>query len=66
MPPVKGGMLEYSEEAMLKVMEEVRNGKSVKAAARDNNLPRSTLQNKLSGKSPQEWRMRPESVLKKN
>lgn len=58
MPPVKGRMLTYSEESMLKAIEE--------AAARDNNVPRSTLQNKLSGKSPKERRMGPEAVLNKN
>ncbi|XP_054263526.1 uncharacterized protein LOC128986934 [Macrosteles quadrilineatus] len=65
MPPVKGRMLIYSEESMLKAIEEVKNGRSIKAAARDNNVPRSTLQNKLSGKSPKERRMGPEAVLNK-
>lgn len=66
MPPVKGKMHSYSEEEMAKAVEDVqKHGVSVAAAARNNNVPRSTLINQLSGKSPSERRMGPESVLSK-
>lgn len=66
MPPVKGKMHLYTEEEMAKAVDDVRkHGVSVAAAAKNNNVPRSTLINQLSGKSPSERRMGPESILSK-
>ncbi|KAK9884996.1 hypothetical protein WA026_009225 [Henosepilachna vigintioctopunctata] len=55
----------YSEEFMAKAIVEIRNSSSVKAAEQRYNIPRMTLENKISGKTP-ENRKDPKTVLSEN
>ncbi|KAK9882361.1 hypothetical protein WA026_020886 [Henosepilachna vigintioctopunctata] len=56
----------YSEESIAKAIAEVRNGTSVKAAAEKYNIPRKTLGNKISGKTPENRKMGPKTVSTEN
>ena len=58
-------LFKYDEQAMLDAIRSVQTEeiKSVRAAAKAYGVPRSTLQLKLSGKSPLERKMWPETYM---
>lgn len=57
------GKLKYSVENMLKAIEAVNNGSSIKRAAKSFNVPRTTLSDKVRGKTPIDRKMGPQSIL---
>ncbi|XP_060803913.1 uncharacterized protein LOC132902523 [Amyelois transitella] len=63
MPPIKGKMLSYSEEDMMKAYSDVKSGMSISAASKKYSIPYSTLSYKVNGKTPLERRMGPVSYL---
>lgn len=61
----KSKVLKYSELQMEKAIEDVKRGVSHSVAAKNNNVPRSTLISKIKGYAPVERRMGPQSILTK-
>lgn len=53
----------YSEEDMKRAIEAVNNGSSIKGSAKIFNVPRTTLADKVHGKTPIQRKMGPQSVL---
>ncbi|KAH9637073.1 hypothetical protein HF086_013889 [Spodoptera exigua] len=47
MPPIKGKIISYSEDYMVKAYNEVKSGISISAAAKKYNIPYSTLSYKV-------------------
>ncbi|XP_050499973.1 uncharacterized protein LOC126880248 isoform X2 [Diabrotica virgifera virgifera] len=66
MPPIKGQMFRYTEEAMEKAIEEVLCGKPVSTTAKKYGIPRVTLLYKSKGKTPRKRKMGPEPYLKED
>ncbi|KAK9688121.1 hypothetical protein QE152_g35770 [Popillia japonica] len=66
MPPVKGKMHAYTEEAINNAIEDVLRGTPVATAAKKHSVPRATHSNKAIVKTPRYRRMGPESILKKD
>lgn len=64
MPGKKGAFLNYTEAAMLAAVNDVRLHKTpIRTAAKKFGVPRITLTNKVTGKSPMERKMGPTSIL---
>ncbi|XP_063626422.1 uncharacterized protein LOC134798019 [Cydia splendana] len=61
MAPIK----KYSPEQMGWAIDAVRRGSNINDAAQRFNVPRATLHNKITGKSPKECSMGPSTVLSK-
>ncbi|CAG5057384.1 unnamed protein product [Parnassius apollo] len=55
----------YTQEQMAKAIEEVRQGQKISAAAVKYGVPRITLYNKITGISPVECNMGPDTILTK-
>lgn len=53
----------YTKEIMQEVVDAVLEGMTCFEAARTHTVPRSTLQNKVKGKSPLDSKMGPNSIL---
>lgn len=54
----------YPEADLKKALELIRNGTAIATAAKQYNIPRTTLRNKLKGRTPESsGRVGPESVL---
>lgn len=49
-PPLEKHRKQWTDEAMVAAMEAVRNGAAIKHAAVDHRVPRSTLQDRISGR----------------
>lgn len=63
MPPIKGKMLQYSEEAMAAAIADVERGLPVATSAKKHQVPRVTLLYKVRGKTPKERKMGRDSYL---
>lgn len=50
--PCRQHLPRYTEDQMTRAFESVKNGMSKKAAAKRFNVPKSTLSNKVSGRTP--------------
>lgn len=66
MPGKKGAFLSYSDEAMTQAVNDVRlHDTPIRAAAKKFGVPRQTLANKVTGKSPLARKMGPATMLTK-
>ncbi|KAF9416586.1 hypothetical protein HW555_006095 [Spodoptera exigua] len=54
---------DYTTEQMAKAIEEVRKGEKISVAATRYGVPRITLHNKITGKSPVDYNLGPATVL---
>lgn len=56
-------MPKYTDDDVQKALEDIKNGAKIQSTAKKHGIPRSTLSDKVSGKSPRVRKMGPETIL---